>query len=81
MSNPIEPIKPAASGCPMHGSQSESWHDAQLDFSKSMSYGDYLALDQILNAQHPRSPDHNEMLFIVQHQTTELWMKLMLHEL
>jgi len=46
-----------------------------------MSYGDYLSLDTILAAQHPRSPDHNEMLFIVQHQTSELWMKLMLHEL
>jgi tryptophan 2,3-dioxygenase len=58
-------------------------HDekAQLDFSRSMSYGDYLQLDAILSAQHPRSPDHNEMLFIVQHQTSELWMKLMLHEL
>ena len=54
---------------------------AQLDFSESMSYGDYLQLDAILNAQVPRSPDHNEMLFIVQHQTSELWMKLMLHEL
>ncbi len=59
----------------------QDWHGAQLDFSKSMSYGDYLALDRILTAQHPRSPNHNEMLFIVQHQTTELWMKLMLHEL
>ncbi len=58
-------------------------HDekAQLDFSKSMSYSDYLNLDQILNAQKPLSPAHDEMLFIVQHQTTELWMKLMLHEL
>jgi tryptophan 2,3-dioxygenase len=46
-----------------------------------MSYGDYLHLDEVLGAQHPRSPDHNEMLFIVQHQTSELWMKLMLHEL
>lgn len=54
---------------------------AQLDFSESMSYGDYLHLDELLNAQVPRSPDHNEMLFIVQHQTSELWMKLMLHEL
>jgi tryptophan 2,3-dioxygenase len=54
---------------------------AQLDFSASMSYGDYLHLDEILSAQKPRSPDHNEMLFIVQHQTSELWMKLMLHEL
>jgi len=52
-----------------------------MDFSKSMSYGDYLGLEKILNAQHPLSPNHNEMLFIVQHQTSELWMKLMLHEL
>ncbi|MFT4265931.1 MAG: tryptophan 2,3-dioxygenase [Xenophilus sp.] len=54
---------------------------AQLDFSRSMSYGDYLHLDEVLNAQHPLSPAHDEMLFIVQHQTSELWMKLMLHEL
>lgn len=54
---------------------------AKLDFSRDMSYGDYLHLDAVLNAQHPLSPDHNEMLFIVQHQTSELWMKLMLHEL
>jgi tryptophan 2,3-dioxygenase len=54
---------------------------AQLDFSQSMSYGDYLHLDQVLHAQQPLSPDHNEMLFIIQHQTSELWMKLMLHEL
>ncbi|RZL60783.1 MAG: tryptophan 2,3-dioxygenase [Variovorax sp.] len=54
---------------------------AQLDFSASMSYGDYLHLDEILNAQHPRSPAHDELLFIIQHQTSELWMKLMLHEL
>ena len=56
-------------------------HDAKLDVSADMSYGDYLHLDAVLNAQHPRSPDHNEMLFIVQHQTSELWMKLLLHEL
>ena len=58
-------------------------HDekAQLDFSQSMSYGDYLHLDQVLSAQHPLSPAHDEMLFIIQHQTSELWMKLMLHEL
>ena len=57
-------------------------HDekAKLDFSRDMSYGDYLHLDEILNAQHPLSPAHDEMLFIVQHQTSELWMKLMLHE-
>ena len=58
-------------------------HDegAKLDLSNEMSYGDYLHLDEVLGAQHPRSPEHNEMLFIVQHQTTELWMKLLLHEL
>ena len=54
---------------------------AQLDFSRDMSYGDYLHLDEILAAQHPLSPTPDEMLFIVQHQTGELWMKLMLHEL
>jgi tryptophan 2,3-dioxygenase len=54
---------------------------AQLDFSQAMTYGDYLHLDEILSAQKPLSPDHNEMLFIIQHQTSELWMKLMLHEL
>jgi len=54
---------------------------AKLDFSRDMSYGDYLHLDAILHAQHPLSPAHDEMLFIVQHQTSELWMKLMLHEL
>jgi tryptophan 2,3-dioxygenase len=61
--------------------QPAEWHGAKMDFSSAMSYGDYLGLDQILGAQHPLSPNHNEMLFIVQHQTTELWMKLMLHEM
>ena len=53
----------------------------RLDFANELSYGDYLHLDQVLSAQHPLSPDHNEMLFIIQHQTSELWLKLMLHEL
>ena len=72
------------SECPFNASSGEAIvrdEKAQLDFSQNMSYGDYLSLDAILSAQHPRSPDHNEMLFIVQHQTSELWMKLMLHEL
>jgi tryptophan 2,3-dioxygenase len=80
-------------GCPMHGApgaddatprrpeQIVADEGAQLDFSHDMSYGDYLQLDRLLDAQTPLSPDHNEMLFIVQHQTSELWMKLMLHEL
>src|SRR3954468_204897 len=54
---------------------------ARLDFEGAMSYGDYLALDTLLAAQKPRSRDHNEMLFIIQHQASELWMKLMIHEL
>ncbi len=66
------------SGCPLHPVHPDG---AKLDFDAAMSYGDYLHLDAVLNAQHPLSPDPNEMLFIVQHQTSELWMKLMLHEL
>jgi tryptophan 2,3-dioxygenase len=54
---------------------------AHVDFSGEMSYGDYLGLDRILDAQNRRSANHNEMLFIIQHQTTELWMKLVIHEL
>jgi tryptophan 2,3-dioxygenase len=46
-----------------------------------MDYAEYLHLDAILDAQQPRSCDHNEMLFIIQHQTSELWLKLVLHEL
>ena len=55
----------------------------QRDFSASMSYGHYLDLPTLLSAQHPRSdpPQHDELLFIVQHQTSELWLKLLLHEL
>ncbi|MER6692700.1 tryptophan 2,3-dioxygenase [Streptomyces minutiscleroticus] len=55
----------------------------RTDFSRSMDYGAYLELDAVLGAQHPRSTPahHDEMLFIIQHQTTELWLKLVLHEL
>ena len=78
---------PPPSGCPMHSAAASAGESivaeekAQLDFSKSMSYGDYLHIDTILSAQKPLSPTHDEMLFIIQHQTSELWMKLMLHEL
>ncbi|KIN66246.1 Tryptophan 2,3-dioxygenase [Sulfitobacter noctilucicola] len=54
---------------------------AKMDFAKDMSYGDYLGLDAILSSQHPLSDAHDEMLFIVQHQTSELWMRLAIHEL
>jgi tryptophan 2,3-dioxygenase len=55
----------------------------RTDLSADRSYGGYLGLDQLLSAQHPRSrPEHHdELLFIVQHQTSELWLKLVLHEL
>ncbi|GLQ47877.1 tryptophan 2,3-dioxygenase [Dyella lipolytica] len=55
----------------------------QLDLNGQMTYGGYLRLDQLLTAQHPLSqpPHHDEMLFIVQHQVAELWMKLVIHEL
>ncbi|MFD9624628.1 tryptophan 2,3-dioxygenase [Peribacillus muralis] len=51
------------------------------DFAKEMSYGDYLHVNQLLSSQHLLSGHHDEMLFIIIHQTSELWMKLMLHEL
>ena len=55
----------------------------QRDFSRSRSYGDYLRLDLLLAAQQPLSepPQHDELLFIIQHQTSELWLKLLVHEL
>ncbi len=55
----------------------------ETDFRRQMSYGDYLRLDLLLSAQQPQSdpPMHDELLFIVQHQTSELWLKLMVHEL
>jgi len=56
-------------------------HGAHTDFAQDMSYGDYLGLDRLLHSQMPLSDNHNELLFIIQHQTTELWMKLILHEL
>ena len=54
---------------------------AQMAFDGRMSYGDYLGLDALLSSQHPLSAAHDEMLFIIQHQTSELWMRLALHEL
>ncbi len=62
------PFNPAADG-------------AEMSFDGRMSYGDYLGLNRILDAQTCLTPAHDEMLFIIQHQTSELWMKLALHEL
>jgi tryptophan 2,3-dioxygenase len=54
-----------------------------VDLAGTRTYSQYLRLDRVLDAQTPAShpPHHDEMLFIIQHQTSELWMKLMLHEL
>src|SRR5688572_11171220 len=56
----------------------ESMH---LELPKGSTYGDYLRLDELLSAQHPVTDVHDEMLFIIQHHTSELWIKLLLHEL
>ncbi|QHW35015.1 tryptophan 2,3-dioxygenase [Paenibacillus rhizovicinus] len=56
-------------------------NNIRTDFSDAMSYGDYLHLDDILSAQHRLSGHHDEMLFLIIHQASELWMKLILHEL
>ena len=65
------------STCPFN----PSYDGAQMSFDGRMSYGDYLQIDRILNAQHCLTEAHDEMLFIIQHQTSELWMRLALHEL
>ncbi|RDI69111.1 tryptophan 2,3-dioxygenase [Nocardia pseudobrasiliensis] len=52
----------------------------RVDESPALTYGSYLALDEVLGAQHPRSAEHDEMLFIVIHQVYELWFKQLLHE-
>ena len=58
-----------------------STEGAQMCFDGRMSYSDYLGLDMVLEAQKPRTDTHDEMLFIIQHQTSELWMRLVLHEM
>lgn len=65
------------SGCPYDPAA----EGAQMAFDGRMSYGDYLRLEAILDAQTPLSDAHDELLFIIQHQTSELWMKLAIHEL
>ena len=55
--------------------------DVHWDFDRDMSYGEYLQLDKVLDAQRPLSGQHDEMLFIIIHQASELWLKLCLHEL
>ena len=64
-------------GCPYDPAD----EGAQMAFDGRMAYGDYLRLETVLDAQVPLSAAHDEMLFIIQHQTSELWMKLIIHEL
>ncbi|MBO9431315.1 tryptophan 2,3-dioxygenase family protein [Sulfitobacter sp. R18_1] len=59
----------------------EASRGAKMDFAKDKSYGDYLGLDQILTTENPLDTAHDGLLFIIQHQTSELWMKLAIHEL
>jgi tryptophan 2,3-dioxygenase len=54
---------------------------AEMSFKGRMSYSDYLHLERVLDAQEPLSNAHDELLFIIQHQTSELWMKLAIHEI
>ena len=73
----------SADGSDGRANQRDLEPGVQRDFRRAMSYGDYLHLDEVLSAQHPLSVPlrHDELLFIIQHQTSELWLKLMLHEL
>lgn len=64
-----------------HSNNRKIEDNIHTDFDNEMSYGDYLKLDQILSAQQPLSSEHDEMLFIIIHQTSELWLKLAGHEL
>ncbi|MBF9030302.1 tryptophan 2,3-dioxygenase [Rhodobacterales bacterium HKCCE3408] len=65
----------------MSGGYDPGSEGAKMALRGAMSYGDYLHIDTVLAQQHPLSQAHDEMLFIIQHQTSELWMKLVLHEL
>lgn len=67
----------------MQANQRDLEAGIQTDFSNRLSYGGYLRLDQLLAAQQPLSnpPHHDEMLFIIQHQVSELWLKQLIHEL
>ncbi|UYV38214.1 tryptophan 2,3-dioxygenase family protein [Rhodobacteraceae bacterium D3-12] len=65
----------------MSNSYNPETDGAKMSYKKDMSYGDYLQIDRILSAQHPISDAHDELLFIIQHQTSELWMRLALHEI
>src|ERR1017187_8700080 len=72
MSDPVPPVKAFVD---LSGDQ------VYWDLSRTFSYSQYLHLDKLLDAQQPLSYQHDEMLFIMIHQVSELWLKLVLHEL
>ena len=78
-----EPSQPPVPPPPDPGAGSIDLSDEPVhwDLGSSLSYGQYLQLDKILTAQRPLSTEHDEMLFIIVHQVSELWMRLMRHEL
>ncbi|GAA5135778.1 tryptophan 2,3-dioxygenase [Thalassotalea piscium] len=67
--------------CPHNNNYRDMEDSIHTDFNEDMSYADYLRLDQVLSAQQPLSNQHDEMLFITIHQSSELWLKLAGHEL
>ena len=71
----MTPKKETAGGCPALPA------GVYTHFQEEMNYGNYLGLDKLLSSQNPLSASHDEMLFIIQHQSTELWLKLILHEI
>jgi tryptophan 2,3-dioxygenase len=78
---PAPPAPPAATGLDPATQVDLSDEDVHWDLGSSLSYSDYLRLDRLLDAQRPLSAEHDEMLFIIVHQVSELWMRLVLHEL
>jgi tryptophan 2,3-dioxygenase len=80
MEKPTDPVDSLTKGSGRPGPDISS-EPVYWDLGESQSYGQYLDLDRLLSAQHPLSFQHDEMLFIIIHQASELWMKLCLHEL
>jgi len=67
--------------CPHQSNYREMEDSIHTDFKDDMAYGDYLCLEKILSAQQPQSDQHDEMLFVIIHQASELWLKLAGYEL
>ncbi len=81
MADQVPPPDAPARNAPSAVTVDVSGESVFWDVPADQTYGGYLHLDRLLNAQHPRSAEHDEMLFVIIHQASELWMKLCLHEL